>query len=82
MRPLVLLAVLLLGNVTALAESILITNATLLERGASVDTYDILIADGVIEHIEYHEFGTPVPEPSIGDLIDLIGNGIGGLIGW
>jgi len=51
MRPLVLLAVLLLGNMTALAESILITNATLLERGASVDTYDILIADGVIEQV-------------------------------
>ena len=38
-------------------------------------------ADGVIEHIEYHEYST-VPEPSIGDLIDLIGNGVGGLIGW
>ena len=38
-------------------------------------------ADGVIEHIEYHEY-TTVPEPSLGDLIDLIGNGIGGLIGW
>jgi hypothetical protein len=39
-------------------------------------------ADGVIEHIEYHEYGTTVPEPSLGDLIDLIGNGLGGLIGW
>ena len=39
-------------------------------------------ADGVIERIEYHQYGTTVPEPSIGDLIDLIGNGIGGLIGW
>jgi len=38
-------------------------------------------ADGVIEHIEYHEYST-VPEPSLGDLIDLIGNGVGGLIGW
>ena len=39
-------------------------------------------ADGVIERIEYHQYGTTVPEPSIGDLIDLIGNGVGGLIGW
>jgi len=39
-------------------------------------------ADGVIEHIEYYEYGTTVPEPSLGDLIDLIGSGIGGLIGW
>ena len=39
-------------------------------------------ADGVIERIEYHEYGTAVPEPSLGDLIDLIGSGIGGLIGW
>jgi len=39
-------------------------------------------ADGVIEHIEYHEFGTSVPEPSIGDLIDLIVDGVGVLIGW
>ena len=39
-------------------------------------------ADGVIERIEYHEYGTTVPEPSLGDLIDLIGSGIGGLIGW
>jgi hypothetical protein len=38
-------------------------------------------ADGVIERIEYHEYST-VPEPGIGDLLDLIGNGIGGLIGW
>jgi len=38
-------------------------------------------ADGVIERIEYHEYST-VPEPSLGDLIDLIGSGIGGLIGW
>jgi len=38
-------------------------------------------ADGVIEHIEYHEYST-VPEPSLGDLIDLIGSGVGGLIGW
>jgi hypothetical protein len=36
----------------------------------------------VIERIEYHQYGTTVPEPSIGDLIDLIGNGVGGLIGW
>lgn len=39
-------------------------------------------ADGVIERIEYHEYGTTVPEPSLGDLIDLIGSGVGGLIGW
>ena len=38
-------------------------------------------ADGVIEHIEYHQYRT-VPEPSLGDLIDLIGSGVGGLIGW
>ena len=38
-------------------------------------------ADGVIERIEYHEY-TTVPEPGIGDLLDLIGGGIGGLIGW
>ena len=38
-------------------------------------------ADGVIERIEYHEYST-VPEPSLGDLIDLIGSGVGGLIGW
>ena len=38
-------------------------------------------ADGVIERIEFHEYST-VPEPSLGDLIDLIGNGVGGLIGW
>ena len=38
-------------------------------------------ADGVIERIEYHEY-TTVPEPGIGDLLDLIGSGIGGLIGW
>ena len=38
-------------------------------------------ADGVIERIEYHEY-TTVPEPSIGGLIDAIGSGIGGLIGW
>ena len=39
-------------------------------------------ADGVIERIEYHEYSTPVPEPGIGDLLDLIGGGIGNLIGW
>ena len=39
-------------------------------------------ADGVIEHIEYYPDLTTVPEPSLGDLIDLIGNGVGGLIGW
>lgn len=38
-------------------------------------------ADGVIERIEYHEYST-VPEPSIGDLLDLIGGGIGGVFGW
>jgi len=38
-------------------------------------------ADGVIERIEYHEY-TTVPEPSLGGLIDAIGSGIGGLIGW
>jgi hypothetical protein len=38
-------------------------------------------ADGVIERIEHHEY-TTVPEPSLGDLLDLIGGGIGGLIGW
>jgi len=38
-------------------------------------------ADGVIERIEYHEY-TTVPEPSLGGLIDAIGGGIGGLIGW
>jgi len=39
-------------------------------------------ADGVIEHIEYYPDSTTVPEPSLGDLIDLIGSGVGGLIGW
>lgn len=39
-------------------------------------------ADGVIERIEYHEYSTPVPEPGIGDLLDLIGGGIGNLVGW
>lgn len=38
-------------------------------------------ADGVIERIEYHEYRT-VPEPSLGGLIDAIGSGIGGLLGW
>lgn len=38
-------------------------------------------ADGVIERIEYHEYST-VPEPGIGDLLDLIGGGIGGVFGW
>ena len=38
-------------------------------------------ADGVIERIEYHEYST-VPEPGIGDLINSIGSGIGGLLGW
>ena len=38
-------------------------------------------ADGVIERIEHHEYST-VPEPSLGDLLDLIGGGIGGVFGW
>jgi len=60
MKPLVLLAILMLGSATASAESILITNATLLERGASVGTYDILIADGVIEQVTQDLAGAAV----------------------
>ncbi len=66
------------------SESILQTFRVDLPYGTESLRFDFAgsgTADGVIEHIEYHEYST-VPEPSIGDLIDLIGNGIGGLIGW
>ena len=52
MRRLLLLAILLLGSATTGAESLLITDARLLERGVSSGTtYDILIANGVIERV-------------------------------
>ena len=50
-------------------------------EGLRFDFFGSGTADGVIEHIEYHEYST-VPEPSLGDLIDLIGSGVGGLISW
>lgn len=53
MRSLLLLVVLFLGSTTAAAESLLITDARLLERGASSQaTYDILISDGVITAVD------------------------------
>lgn len=59
MRPLLLFAALLLGSTTASAESLLITDATLLEQSASASTtYDILIADGVIAQISEDLEGT------------------------
>ncbi len=66
------------------SESILQTFRVDLPYGTESLRFDFAgsgTADGVIEHIEYHEYST-VPEPSIGGLIDAIGSGIGGLIGW
>ena len=52
MKHLLLSSILMLGNASALAESLLITDARLMEQGLPTDVnYDILVSDGVINRI-------------------------------
>jgi hypothetical protein len=53
------------------------TNTLKLEWGGKNDAADIRI-----EPARFYPETYSVPEPSLGDLIDLIGSGVGGLIGW
>ena len=60
MRNLFLSVVLLLSSGITSAESLLIANASLIERGSSSDvTHDILISDGVISRIAEDLTETP-----------------------
>tara|TARA_Y100000385_G_scaffold53362_1_gene50778 strand:- start:1917 stop:3152 length:1236 start_codon:yes stop_codon:yes gene_type:complete len=60
MRSLFLSVVLVLSSSITSAESLLITNASLIERGCSSDvTHDILISDGVISRIAEGLIETP-----------------------
>ena len=52
MKHLLLSSILMLGNASASAESLLITDARLMEQGLPTDVnYDILVSDGVINRI-------------------------------
>jgi hypothetical protein len=63
------------GEITAYIPEM--TNTLKLEWGGKNDAADIRI-----EPARFYPDSTTVPEPSLGDLIDLIGSGVGGLIGW
>ena len=62
------------GEITAYIPEM--TDTLKLEWGGKNDAADIRI-----EPARFYP-DTTVPEPSLGDLIDLIGSGVGGLIGW
>jgi imidazolonepropionase-like amidohydrolase len=74
MKHLLLSSILMLGNASALAESLLITDARLIEQGFPTDAnYDILVSGGVINRI-----GENLSEVAADAVIDAAGRPVTG----